>query len=270
MRWELCLFVLPVLLAQEPESMVQRGSRLFRQATELIETGRYQEALPFAEQALAIHRDMRSAESRFIMAELQNLGLIARKLGNHEKSLAYLQESLQLAREAGLQHQIALCLIELSNTLRTMKRYLEADPLVREAIEIARTLPDTDQRIYATACNTYGALHLSLQDNEGANRWFNRALIAMRRSPDSTPDVEASLLANLAATSYGMGRNDEALALFREAIQLMETKLGAQHPKLAETLSSYAFVLKQMKRKDEANDASRRADTIRNSFLPQR
>jgi tetratricopeptide (TPR) repeat protein len=270
MRWELCLFILPALLAQEPETKVQQGSRLFRQATELIEIGHYQEAFPLAEQALAIHRELRSAEGRFIMAELQNLGLIARKLGNHEQSLAYLQESLQLARDSGVQHQIALCLIELSNTLRAMRRYLDADPLVREAIEIARALPDTDQRIYATACNTYGTLHLSLQDNEGANRWFNRALIAMRRAPDNNPEVESALLANLAATSYGLGHNEESLSLFREAIQLMETKLGAQHPKLADTLKSYAFVLKQMKRKDEANDARRRADTIQNSFLPRR
>ena len=270
MRWELCLFFLPVLLAQEPETRTQMGSRLFREATELIETGHYQQALPVAERALSIHKDMRNAEDRYIMAGLQNLGLIARKLGNHEQSLAYLQESLQLARDTGLQRQVALSLIEASNTLRVMKRNLEADPLIREAIDIARTLPDSDQRIYATACNTYGALHVSMQDNEGANRWFNRALTAMRRAPDSTPDVEASLLANLAATSYGMGRNDDALSLYREAIEMMETKLGPQHPKLAETLNSYAFVLKQMKRKDEAADARRRADIILNSFLPQR
>ncbi len=237
MRWELCLFVLPVLLAQEPESKVQMGSRLFREATDLIETGHYQEAFSVAERALSIHREMRIAEDRFIMAGLQNLGLIARKLGNLDKSLEYLQESLQLARQTGHQRQIALNLIEVSNTYRAMKRYLDADPHIREAIEISRALPESDLRTYATACNTYGALHISMQDNEGANRWFNRALIAMRRSPDSTPDVEASLLANLAATSYGMGRNDEALALFREAIELMETKLGAQHPKLAETLN---------------------------------
>lgn len=270
MRWELCLFVLPALLAQEPESKTQQGSRLFREATTLIETGHYQEALPVAEQALAIHKEMRHAEDRFIMAGLQNLGLIARKLGNHEKSLAYLEESLQMARTVGLQRQIALSLIEVANTLRAMKRYLDADPLIREAIEVSRTLPESDHRIYATACNTYGALHISMQDNEGANRWFNRALLAMRRSQDSTPDVEATLLANLASTSYGMGRNDDAVTLFREAIAMIETKLGPQHPKLAETLSSYSFVLKQMKRQEEAADARRRADTIRNSFLPQR
>lgn len=249
---------------------MQKASDAYRAATAAYEAGRYADAEPMFRQALAEHRALGPTQHSYVMAELHNLGVIVRKRGDLPQSLDLLQESLAINRELKAARPSAFTLIELANTYRAMDKPFDADPLVREAIEISRALEPPDPRLYATACNTYGALHIRLQDADGAERWFERALEAARRVPDEHWDLESSVMANLATARFAGGHGDEALALFRDSIEMQEDHLGPNHPKLAETLASYSSVLRRMERKEEAAAARRRATQIRNSLVAPR
>lgn len=272
MRWVICILLLSAASAQEQDvkSKLQRAAEEYREAIGLCGAGRYLEAERLFQHALAIHRRLPAGNENYIVAELHNLGLIARKRGAHQQSLDLLNESLTMNRERTDAHATAHTLIEIANTYRVMDKPYEADPVVREAIQLSEQLAPPDPKVYAIACNTYGALHIQLQDVEGAGRWFRRALDAVRTLPDTEPEIEASVLANLAAVQFAAGHGQESLDLFRQSIAMQEKYLGPTHPKLAETLASYSSVLKRLRHKDEAAAVNRRATQIRNSLLPQR
>lgn len=269
MRWATCLLLTAAVSAQEPPSktLLQQASESYREATTLCEAGRYLEAEPFFQRALAAHRLLAEGNESYITAELHNLGVIARKRGDFEQSLDLLNQSLAVSRKRNAARSGANTLIELANTYRAMDKPYDADPLIREAITVSEQLSPPDHQVYAGACNTYGALHLRLQDPEGAIRWFQRALAAARRLPVIQPDLEAAVIANLATAQFASGNGEQALGLFRESISMQEKYLGPTHPKLAETLASYSSVLRRMRHKDEAAEANRRAVQIRNSLV---
>jgi tetratricopeptide (TPR) repeat protein len=272
MRWATCLLLTAAVSAQEPASktLLQQASESYREATVLCESGRYLEAEPFFQRALAAHRTLAEGNESYIMAELHNLGVIARKRGDFEQSLELLNQSLAVSRKRNTARSAANTLIELANTYRAMDKPYDADTLIREAIAVSEQLSPPDPEVYAGACNTYGALHLRLQDPEGAIRWFQRALDAARKLPAARPELEAAVIANLATAQFASGNGEQALALFRESISMQEKYLGPAHPKLAETLASYSSVLRRLRHKDEAAEANRRAVQIRNSLVSPR
>ncbi|WP_321476251.1 tetratricopeptide repeat protein [uncultured Paludibaculum sp.] len=272
MRWAICILVTAAASAQESDvkSQLQKASDAYREATVLCDAGRYQEAEPLFQRALTFHRSHPEGNEGYVMAELHNLGVIARKRGDHQRSLDLLGESLAMNRRSNATRSTAITLTEMANTYRAMDKPYDADPLVREAITLAEQLDPPDPHTYATACNTYGALHIRLQDVEGASRWFRRALEAASRMPAKQPELEASVMANLATAEFASGNGAAALDLFRQSIAMQEQYLGPNHPKLAETLASYSSVLRRLRYKDEAAEANRRAVQIRNSLVPQR
>ncbi|QOY85021.1 tetratricopeptide repeat protein [Paludibaculum fermentans] len=270
MHWATCLILLSAaVFAQEPapKTLLQQASEAYRDATSLCDAGRFLEAEPVFQRALAAHRLLAEGNQSYIMAELHNLGVIARKRGDFVQSLDLLNQSLAISRKQNAIRASANTLIELANTYRAMDKPYDADPLVREAITLSEQIVPPDYQVYATACNTYGALHIRLQDVEGATRWFQRALDAARKLPSTQPELEASVMANLATSEFAGGHNDQSLELFRQAIAMQEKYLGPSHPKLAETLTSYSSVLRRLRFKQEAAKANRRAVQIRNSLV---
>ncbi|MGC4048673.1 MAG: tetratricopeptide repeat protein [Paludibaculum sp.] len=270
MRWAPFLLLTAAVSAQEPatKTLLQQAAEAYREATSLCDAGRYLEAEPYFQRALSSHRQLAEGNESYIMAELHNLGVIARKRSDFEQSIELLNQSLALSRKRNAARSGANTLIELANTYRAMNKPYDADPLIREAITMSEQLSPPDHQVYAGACNTYGALHLRLQDPEGAIRWFQRALDAARRLPAIQPDLEAAIIANLATAQFASGNGEQALGLYRESISMQEKYLGPSHPKLAETLASYSSVLRRMRHKDEAAEANRRAVQIRNSLVP--
>ena len=83
MRWATCLLLTAALSAQEPpfKTLLQQASEAYREATVLCDAGRYLEAEPFFQRALAAHQTLAEGNESYIMAELHNLGVIARKRG---------------------------------------------------------------------------------------------------------------------------------------------------------------------------------------------
>lgn len=272
MRWVLLAIFTAAVSAQEApvNPQMQQASDHYRAATAMCEAGRYEEAEPLFRLALAEHRALGARQESYVIAELHSLGLIARKRGDFSQSLELLNESLTMNRARGAARPTVSTLIEIANTYRAMDKPYDADPIVREAIEMSHHLDPPDPRLYATACNTYGALHLRLEDVGGASRWFQRALTAAREVPTDRWALESSVMANLATVEFAAGNGDQALALFRQSIAMQEEHLGPNHPKLAETLASYASVLRRLEHKEEAAEARRRATRIRNSLVPPR
>ena len=79
-------------------------------------------------------------------------------------------------------------------------------------------------------------------------------LIGARNLPQLTDSLGA-----LAELYVEQGDAKKAEALFRQSLAIREDKLGADHPKVTETLEAYSELLRTMGRESEAEELSLRA-----------
>jgi hypothetical protein len=62
------------------------------------------------------------------------------------------------------------------------------------------------------------------------------------------------------------GRLADAETCARKSIDLAESMLGLEHPRLALYLDNYAEILKRMDRKPESKEVQKKADAIRDQL----
>jgi tetratricopeptide (TPR) repeat protein len=238
----------------------------YQEAARLYQSGDIDRADAIFREVLEDFRAGLPATADLFAATLHNLGVSARRHGDPRLSLQYLNESLAIRRQTVAPVNLASTLMELASTYRSLHRFYDAEAPIREAIAILEGQSMDTSAMRAPVYNTFGALHLDLQNPELALIWFERALKCARAADPPSPVSEASILTNMAVTHFALGSQDQSVARFREAIALEESRLGPRHPQLALTLNSFSSVLKRLKRKEEAAALSRRAGEITNSF----
>jgi tetratricopeptide (TPR) repeat protein len=106
-------------------------SALNQQVKQLIEQGKYQEAIPIAERALEVAKRTRGSEHPETADALNNLGLLFNKTGDYAKAEPLYQEALRIRQKVlGPEHPYtALSLNNLGVLYEDMGEYAKAQPL---------------------------------------------------------------------------------------------------------------------------------------------
>jgi tetratricopeptide (TPR) repeat protein len=113
-------------------------------------------------------------------------------------------------------------------------------PPVDEALAIARTLgPDRRKELVAMLHAAGDARHQS-GDYAAARPYLEEALRVHRASPDSGSPAIAPTLVNLAFLAENRGDRREALAYFREVLELRRREVGAEHTMTAKSMLDLA------------------------------
>ena len=101
------------------------------------------------------------------------------------------------------------------------------------ALMLVQTIPIFQTNlITATVYACLGSVYHHLAQYDFAADYFFRALeIREQQLTDKHVDV-ASMLNNIGATLYQLGRNSDALIMFTKAHQIMEPQLGKAHPRM--------------------------------------
>ena len=104
---------------------------LNQQVSQLIEQGKYQEAIPIAERAIEVSKRALGAEHRETADALNNLGLLFQKIGYYAKAEPLLQEALRIRQKTlGSEHpDTANSLNNLASLYQEMGEYARAEPL---------------------------------------------------------------------------------------------------------------------------------------------
>jgi tetratricopeptide (TPR) repeat protein len=212
-----------------------RGRWLDWLGVTLAQTGRTAEALPPAQEAVEIRRELAAANpDRYrpdLAASLSNLGVWLSALGRMAEALPVTQEAVKIRRELGgaypeqyRSHQ-ATSLSNLALWLSALGRPAEALPPAQEAVEIRR---------------------------EQAAAYADRY----------RPDLAASLI-NLGVMLSALGRPAEALPPAREAVEAYQELAAAYpdryRPELARSLSNLGRSLSALGRPTEALPPAREA-----------
>ncbi len=125
--------------------------------------GRYSEAEPFYQEALAITKEQLGDNHPDTTVSLNNLALLYKSQGRYTEAEPLYQEALAIRREQlGDNHpSTATSLNNLAGLYYSQARYTEAEPLYRQALAIIREQLGDNHPSTATSLNNLAALYKS-------------------------------------------------------------------------------------------------------------
>jgi tetratricopeptide (TPR) repeat protein len=227
-RWRSCAFLLVAVLAVGLDSAcgtAQTQSNasveaLNKQVVGLNQAGRYGEAIPLAQRALAFAEQVRGRDHPDVGDSLNNLAELYRLLGRYA-AVATALNNLALLRGA-------------------QGRYAEAEPLYKRSLAIRERTLGPGHPYVATTRNNLALLYDGQGRYAEAEPLFKAALASREKSLGANhPDVAGSLN-NLAEFYRDRGQPKAADPLYRRALAIWEKAQGPRHPNVATALNNLA------------------------------
>jgi CHAT domain-containing protein/tetratricopeptide (TPR) repeat protein len=219
----LCLFSATAVVADTMDD----AKTLNAKVVELYQKGRYAEAIPYAQQSLAIREKALGPDHPAVAQSLSNLAFFYSNLGD----------------------------------------YAKAEPLYKRSLAIYEKILGPDHPAVALSLNSMAVLYLNLGDYEKAEPLLRRSLAISEKAvgPDH-PDV-ALILRNLAELYKTMGNYAKAEPLYKRSLAIVENALGPDHPHVATCLNSVAELYRELGDYAKAEPLLRRSLAIREKAL---
>jgi tetratricopeptide (TPR) repeat protein len=252
-----------------PQDKLAEAERLNNQAVELYQQGKYNEAIPLAEQVLAIRKKVLGDNHPDTATSLNNLALLYKSQGRYSEAEPLYQQALAIRKQQlGDNHpDTATSLNNLAELYRVQGRYSEAEPLFKEALAISKKQLGDNHPSTATSLNNLATLYYSQGRYSEAEPLYKEALaISKKQLGDNHPDTATSLN-NLALLYRVQGRYSEAEPLYKEALVIRKKQLGNNHPDTATSLNNLAFLYQSQGRYSEAEPLYKEALAIRKKQL---
>jgi tetratricopeptide (TPR) repeat protein len=254
----LALLCGPASLARAQSSTADDLNKRF---IELYRAGKFAEAVPLAQQALAIYEKALGPDHPDVAQALNNLATLYYNQGRTAEAEPLYKRSLAIREKAlGPDHpDVAQALNNLALLYKQQGRYAEAEPLHKRSLAIREKALGPDHPDVAGSLNNLAALY----DDQGryaeAEPLYKRALAIREKAlgPDH-PDVAHSLN-NLAALYDNQGRYAEVEPLYKRSLAIREKALGPDHPDVALALNNLAALYDKQGRTAEAEPLHKRA-----------
>ncbi len=198
----------------------------------LIHLGQVSEGITRVRQALEIHT--RLGDQLAILHDLTNLATGLEKSGQYPEAEGVYRRVLKRKRALGKDdEELANSLNNLANVLIRRGKLKEAEPLLRQALQIYRKHLGAESPRVATVLVNLAVLLDAREDSRAAIGLVRQALAIRRQHvPESHPNI-ARTLAVLAFSLLASGRPAElaeAETLYREAVNVYLAERGPDHP----------------------------------------
>jgi CHAT domain-containing protein len=229
-------------LTPEQTATLEEATQLNRQVLALHQQGRYQEAMPLAEQALEMREAILSERHPDVAISLNNLALLHEELGNYAAAEPLYERSLQIRETLfGADHpDVALSLNNLAELHRAQGDYGTAEALFQRSLAIFEGALGENDPTLAQSLNNLAELYRIQGDYASAELLYQRSL-AIREAAlgNRHPDVAQSLN-NLALLYHSQGDYAAAEPLYERSLAMYEATLGSTHPNVALSLNNLA------------------------------
>jgi CHAT domain-containing protein/Tfp pilus assembly protein PilF len=223
---------------------LQEARRLCAESIRLWRAGKYDEALPLGERALAIREKMLGPERPSVAAALNNLGNLYKDKGDLATAEQLYQRALKIREKVlGPEHpDVAQSLNNLAVIHRSQGDLDKAELLYQRALEIKEKALGPEHPSVATSLNNLAIVCRDRGDYVRAEPLYQRALkIREKILGPEHPDVAQSLN-NLAIIYFNRGDIVQAESLYQRALRIREKALGPEHPDVAASLNNLAIV----------------------------
>jgi len=208
--------------------------------------GRLPEAVPLAEEALAIRRRIYgSTDNAELASLLHTVAIMRASMGRHAEAEALHDETLAMRRRLypGDHLDIASSLSALGLNKEGVNKPEEAEAAAREALAMFRRLHNGDHPQVALTLNNVATMVEGRGDLAGAETLHNEALEMRRRMFKGDHPQIANSLNNLAFVRSAMEKYEEAAALFKESLEMNRRIFQGDHPQVAASLNNMGTTL---------------------------
>jgi len=224
------------------EDSVAEAKRLNDQVEALFGAGRYQEAIPLAQSALAIRERVLGAAHPETATSLNNLAELYRGTGAYAKAEPLYQRALAIREKVrGAEHpETATSLNDLARLYRGTGAYAKAEPLYQRALAIREKVLGAEHPDTAASLNNLALLYQLTGAYAKAEPLYQRALAIDEAVLGAEHPGTAVGLSNLAGLYRDTGAYAKAEPLLQRALAIREKVLGAEHPNTALILNNLA------------------------------
>lgn len=193
-------------------------------------TGRYSESETLLLKARAILSPGNAEPSRDYASNAGNLAILYSSTGQYDKALQYMTEGNRLWERltSANSNEYAVSCNNLGRLYLTLAAFDKAEEMYLRARKIRATLTSTSSMPYALVTNNLGVLYLQTGQYPRAESFLleARGIFEKNRS-DLNYALNAESLGNL---RFVLGKDDEALFYFREAVAAYRKILSDSHP----------------------------------------
>ena len=151
-------------------------------------------------------------------------------------------------------------------TYLSLGQVSDAEPHLREALNVRRSLHGFEHPDTAVGLNNFGRLIQAKGDLRSAEDLFRRSLAILRRVRSANPLDLASVLGNLGYLLMLQGQYDEAIQLHSEELDILRHFYGTRHAEYARTLGNLANIHAAMGDRARAESMHRRALEITQDY----
>lgn len=209
--------------------------------------------------------------SRMIVESLSGIALVLRQQGRPAEAAQILREQLQLLKSFHRNEddpQTSMTLHNLGLVLFDQGKYGDAKDTLKKTVELRRKYDQEPKRNLAISLLSLGAIYFQEGKTEDGQRVTveAREILAKIPADQKTPEDLAAVMRsdhNLAQSYVEQKKYEAAEEYFKRAIQAMESLYGPTSTGLVLYLTSYAKLLKTLKRDSEAQTILQRAERLK-------
>jgi len=192
-------------IAQTTDAREAEADRLLQQGTQQYQTGQFQAALNFWQQALPIYRALKNRQGEGWT--LGNLGMAYQSLGNYAKAIEYAQQHLAITREIKDRQTEGLALADLGRAYYSLGNWAKTIEYSQQSLAIAREIKD--RKTEGWALGNLGRAYLYLGNSAKAIEYTQQQLAIARSIKDRK--VEGNALGNLGVAYNSLGNYVQAI-----------------------------------------------------------
>jgi tetratricopeptide (TPR) repeat protein len=230
-------------MSASPPTVEQQIEQLRGQWTQLLQQGRFAEALAPATAACDLARQHLGPEHPTFATTLSDLAGTHRCLGNFAEAERLYLQTCDLLRRGGDTAPYARALNGLAQLHLATRNFAAALPLYQQAREIFRRVLGEDAPEYAGCLTSLAQLYEARYQYQEAEPLYLRAAQIMRSSGEADPVYPVIL--DCVATFYRTTAKPAAAEQFsQQALAVRRRTLRADHPDIAanlDLLASFAF-----------------------------
>ena len=195
-----------------------------------------------------------------------NAGTIALKRGDYATAELKFDAAIAILRPYQTidQRLLARSCTDLAQVLYYQRRYAEAEPLAKWALQVRETRSKTNPEARFQSLFLLAMIHRAQHHGKEAVSLFQRALALQEQALGPDHYQVALTLEKLAAILAELGDSTQAEILFRRAMAIQEKFNPSENLALTKLLEHYAAFLRQINRTADAESQETRARNIRN------
>ena len=236
--------------AQDVDTLIQQATGWTKQATELIEQGRYRQA----EQLLQglIWEFERGNNVVLTTSALTFLASVHERTGRYDEGERIAQRGVDLARRHRNEDALAAPLVILGNIHRSQRRFNEAEAEIRQVVAANERKYGTNSSVYAESLENLAIVLNDTGRFQDAEPLLQRALAIRYRKNGPKSYSVAQSYCNLGILYHQHDRLDDAYAFLRQALKIWEEVSGRDSIVLQYPLVNLIQVCNDGRRWDEA------------------